>query len=224
MSKTLTIILDDISVYMERAINDMIDPVAKAATKAVYTAGRNTQARGRHAIGASGLTTKWENALRLRVYPVGKDSVNPAAFIYHKIPFAGVFETGATIHGNPLLWLPLATTPKTGIGKGHTTPKLLQSKGIHLFTINRSGKPPLLAADIPAFNPHARRKERMSLYKVRAALLGKKSAQGKAVRAVPLFIGKPSITIPKKFDIAAITASERDRLGQYYVVNLNALG
>ena len=37
--------------------------------------------------------------------------MRPAAFIFHKIRYAGVFEEGAVIRGQPLLWLPLGNVP-----------------------------------------------------------------------------------------------------------------
>jgi hypothetical protein len=38
-------------------------------------------------------------ALRVNIYPPQGDSMRPAAFIYHKIRYAGVFEEGAVISG-----------------------------------------------------------------------------------------------------------------------------
>jgi len=58
-------------------------------------------------IAAGGLSRKWQNALRVNIYPPQGDSMHPAAFVYHKIRYAGVFEDGAVIGGQPLLWLPL---------------------------------------------------------------------------------------------------------------------
>ena len=37
--------------------------------------------------------------------------MRPAAFIFDKIRYAGVFEEGAVIRGQPFLWLPLAGVP-----------------------------------------------------------------------------------------------------------------
>ena len=56
-------------------------------------------------------TTKYNTRLFAeKVIPKLK-GMRPAAFIYHKIRYAGVFEEGAVIGGQPLLWLPLPTVP-----------------------------------------------------------------------------------------------------------------
>ena len=31
--------------------------------------------------------------------------MGPAALIFHKISYAGIFEEGGTINGNPVLWI-----------------------------------------------------------------------------------------------------------------------
>jgi hypothetical protein len=52
-------------------------------------------------------------------------------------PGADVFETGGTIHGNPLLWLPISGTDAVGIQAS--------DYGDKLFSVNRkAGGPPLL--------------------------------------------------------------------------------
>lgn len=52
-------------------------------------------------------------------------------------PGANVFENGGTIHGNPLLWLPLSGTDAVGTPAGQYSHKL--------FSVNRkAGGPPLL--------------------------------------------------------------------------------
>ena len=52
-------------------------------------------------------------------------------------PGADIFETGGTIHGNPLLWLPISGTDAVGIRAS--------DYGDELFSVNRkAGGPPLL--------------------------------------------------------------------------------
>lgn len=216
----LRVVLEDVTDAIKDSILAIQSPVAEAATKAVRTAGDATKRAGRLDIAAAGFGSKWQNTLRVNYFPKSGASIDAAAFVFHKIPYSVVFEEGATIRGKPLLWVPLKTTPTKGIGRGKTTPKMLAGKGLKLFTIKRAGKPPLLAADIPAFNPRARRKERLTLSKVRSAILGKKSSQGKAVRAVPLFVGISTVHIRKKFHITQIAGGQRDALGGYYVANL----
>jgi hypothetical protein len=78
-------------------------PIAKAATAAVREAAELAKAEGRVSIAAAGFSRKWQNALRARLYPPNRDSLRPAALIYHKVPYARVFEEGALIHGKPAM-------------------------------------------------------------------------------------------------------------------------
>jgi hypothetical protein len=84
---------------------------AKAATAAIREAGEIAKRDGRASIAAAGFSRKWQNALRVNFYPPQGDSMRPAAFIFHKIRYAGVFEEGVVIGGQPLLWLPLPNVP-----------------------------------------------------------------------------------------------------------------
>src|SRR6185369_14975452 len=79
--------------------------LATAATTAVAEAGAQALKNGRASIAAAGFSRKWQNALRLDVFPKGGVSVNAAAVLRHTIPYAGIFETGGTIEGP--LWLPI---------------------------------------------------------------------------------------------------------------------
>src|SRR3954470_15419731 len=97
--------------FVETIVKEIQRPIAKAATAAVREAGDIAKRNGRANIAAAGFSRKWQNALRVNVYPQHGDSLRPAAFIYHKIRYAGVFEEGAVIRGQPLLWLPLPTVP-----------------------------------------------------------------------------------------------------------------
>ena len=73
-------------------------PIARAAT-AVREAGAIVERNGRASIAAAGFSRKWQNALRVNIYPPQGDSMRPAAFIFHKIRYPGVFDEGAVIHG-----------------------------------------------------------------------------------------------------------------------------
>src|SRR4029079_3825172 len=74
--------------------------------------------------------------------PPQGESLRPAAFIYHKIRYAGVFEEGAVIGGQPLLWLPLPTVPLRR-GRPMTPSQYARSVG-PLVSVQRPGSPPLL--------------------------------------------------------------------------------
>ena len=75
-------------------------------------AGDGIKADARAQIGAAGFAPQWQNALRVDHYPKGGEtSIDAAAHIWHRIPYAGVFEEGASIGGSPWLWLPLDHAP-----------------------------------------------------------------------------------------------------------------
>jgi hypothetical protein len=59
--------------------------------------------------------------------------------MYHDVPYAGIFETGGEIHGNPLLWIPLSFTDAKGIAASEY--------GSGLFRVDRraSGTPLLFS-------------------------------------------------------------------------------
>jgi len=97
--------------FVDAIVKEMQRPIAKAATATIREAGKIAKRDGRASIAAAGFSRKWQNALRVNIYPPRGDSMRPAAFIFHKIRYAGVFEEGAVIGGQPFLWLPLPTVP-----------------------------------------------------------------------------------------------------------------
>jgi hypothetical protein len=128
----------------ETAIAQLIDEIEReineARSGAVQDAADLAVKEGRANIASAGFSPRWQKALTSRFYPnEGKD---PAALIFHRIPFAGVFERGVTISGRPLLWLPIEQNLPPGI---HSPSQY----GKKLVSVNVAGKPPLL---FDAFN------------------------------------------------------------------------
>jgi hypothetical protein len=73
------------------------EPIARAATAAVGEAGARIKLAARADIADAGFSIRWQNALRVDRYPRGGEvSVNTAAHVYHRIPYAIVHEEGAT--------------------------------------------------------------------------------------------------------------------------------
>jgi hypothetical protein len=189
--------------------------IEEAATAAMRTAADIVKAEGRASIAAAGFSRRWQNALRVDVFPKGGNpSANPAAFIHHKIGYAGIFETGGPVSGQPLLWLPLKTTPKK-IGRFKMTPERFRiGTGQALVTIRRSGKPPLLGARV-------RDSRRSGTSRVTLSMLrrGTSGSRGR-IRTVPLFIGVPAVSIPDKFGITEIVEGAAARLPSLYAAHL----
>src|SRR5947207_10708332 len=90
---------DVAKAFVDTIVKEMQRPIAKAATAAIREAGEIAKRDGRASIAAAGFSRKWQNALRVNIYPPRGDSMRPAAFIFDKIRYAGVFEEGAVISG-----------------------------------------------------------------------------------------------------------------------------
>lgn len=128
----------------ESAIEQMVEAIERqineAQSGAVRDAATLAVKEGRANIASAGFSSRWQKALTSNFYP--NEGVNPAALIFHRIPFAGVFERGITISGRPLLWLPIERNLPPGI---HSPSQY----GKKLVSVNIAGKPPLL---FDAFN------------------------------------------------------------------------
>jgi hypothetical protein len=97
-------------------IRDKQRPVATAAVQALRDVAADAVQEGRADIAAagSGFThAKWLSGLQYKSVDYqtqgGEPSLEARAIVFHTYGIAGVFESGATIHGKPLMWLP--TTP-----------------------------------------------------------------------------------------------------------------
>lgn len=189
------------------------DPIAAAGTAAITDAANIIKAEGRADIAAAGFSKRWQNTLQFIVYPKKQLSIDAAALIYHKIQYAGVFEKGAVIAGKPMLWLPLPTTPKRA-GRQKMTPALYIRTVGPLISIERPGKPPLLAGKIAT-----NRRGQINKGKVTLSAL-RRGGAGAPSTLVPLFIGIDRVKIRDRFSIREITERAAARLGQLYLKNL----
>lgn len=194
--------------------------IEDAATAAARTAGDIIKAGGRASIAASGFSTRWQNALRVDVYPKRGTSANPAVFIYHNIGYAGAFEEPTTIKGDPWLWLPLRHTPRKAHGE-KLDPENLELFGIKLFKM-KDTNPPLLAANVRMTD------RRAATGKISLSLLrrgaSKTTARGNkrqgVVRAIPLFVGKKQVNLTKRFGIYTIVENAAAQLPALYAAHL----
>ena len=188
------------------AMQRKLGRLSAAAGDAMSAAVGLVKKEGRGVIQAAGLGAKSANALRVNVYG-DKRSIDAAAYVFHKIPYFGVFQTGATIKGSPLLWVPLPTAPLRVGGRRVTAGNYQSVIGAPLHTLRRPGRPPLLAAYVagPPRNGRvtasqlrtgARRARRSA---ANAAFGGKVGRFGTV--SLPLYIGIPQAQIRRRFDI-----------------------
>lgn len=125
-----------------KAFTDHHETMARAASSSMRQAAEIAKQRGRTSmrVAGPGFAGRWPNALRADSYPrKGKSSVRPAALVYIKSDYAGIFEYGGDITGSPYLWLPLEGAKK---GRGR---KIKPRDVRGLFSLRRPGKAPLLA-------------------------------------------------------------------------------
>lgn len=221
---SLKLIFDAVSGQWDTAVAAIQAPIAKAATAAIHDAGAEGQTEGRAAIGHAGFSQKWQNALRVNFYPAGgKNSMDPAAYLYHKIPYAGVFENGATIAGSPLLWLPLSGVPNK-IGALRMTPRNYIANIGPLHSINVPGKAPMLAAYIEGGIGGA---GKITLGKLRAGgalgrlgVKGGRSQRGRHLISVPIFVGISAVKLRARFGLAAIFEKAAAGVPEKYLAQL----
>ena len=196
-------------------LNGYFDPIRQASTAAINDVGDLAKQRGRQKIAAAGFGKRWQNALRSEVYPKRAESVNAAAWIYHRIPYAGVFEEGATIRGKPLMWVPLSTTPKLA-RRTKLTPKNFSSQIGPLVSM-RGGKQPLLGASVAVTKAAARRGPP---YRVTRAALRRGAAGNGVIRTVPVFVGVDTVRIRKRFNLASVADQVAREIPSLYLKNL----
>lgn len=208
----------------QKTLDSLQKPIAKAATAAISDAGDYVKKYGRANIAAAGFSIRWQNALRVNLYPAkGRgDSLHPAAQAFHKIPYAGIFETGGTIAGSPLLWLPLPEVPSNLMGRHMTPANYVRLIG-PLHTIFRPGKPPLLAGYMAATSS----KSKISVAKLvagnRAVKRALPGAPTPRVVSVPLFYGIDKVSLQKRFDLYKVFNDAQKQLGAFYLTHIRKL-
>lgn len=192
------------------------EPIALAATRAVAEAGNEVKGTARAAIAAAGFSRRWQNAMRVDAYPKGNQtSINAAAHVYHKIHYAWVFEEGATLQGQPNLWMPLGHVAQK-VGRNRLTAKNYPGK---LQYVSRTGRPPLLVARVRVSKAMARRGQ---LKKLSVAQMRRGTSGGSGViMSVPVFVGMSSVKLQRQFSISRIVTGAVDRLGTLYLKHLD---
>lgn len=190
----------------ETAFGASTTVLQEAAQKAIAAAGEIVKQEGRAEIAAAGLGAGFVKAFRVDIYPKGRNSLNATAHIYHKIPYAGVFEEGATIRGNPRLWLALPSTPQR-YGRKPMTPELFAKSIGPLSFVKRPGKRPLLVAKAKK----GKNMTKISLARFRAGGKG----EGPFM-SVPVFVGLDTVSIRKRLNITRIVRNARERLPELY--------
>lgn len=120
----------------QRAVSRAGDRVRAAARGAAHDVADEIETEGRADISAAGkFGSRWTDGFHADVTEGGG---NVRISVTEDVPYWRVFQDGATIHGKPLLWIPLSFAKDAqGIYARDYGP---------LFRVDRVGKAPLLLA------------------------------------------------------------------------------
>lgn len=205
------------------------DPIVRAAFAAIKEVGTTIKFEGRANIASAGFGSRWQNAFRVDIYDITrtkKPGELAAAWVYHKIPYSGIFERGGTISPKkgPLLWAPTKFAPLKAAGGYRMTPaRFKQSVGAPLFPIrNKKGHTVLMAnVAVGSGTKFSRGEKKPTLAQLRKGAKALKDGQrGVRLRALPMFTGLPRVVIKKRFAITQIIQRSRRLLAEAFVANL----
>jgi len=187
---------------------DYIGKMNAAALGAMTDASELAKAGGRSSIAGGGFSTKWQNALRNRVYPNKEKPLSPAALVWHKIKYASVFETGATVTGKPMLWVPLSGVP-LGKGSHPLTPAQYIARIGPLRSAKDQSKPMLLGRGTRAGITRATE---------RKVSLRKRAVKSGSILGdwVPLFVGVSKVRDPQRFNVTTAVKQAAAQLPALY--------
>jgi len=116
MRVTITVTGGSISQRVSKNIDATIEQVNTAVTSVMNMCRSMIEAQARGMISASGkFGGRWTSGLHVTLD-------NMRISMSHDVPYADIFETGGTITGSPLLWLPIGGGPADG-------EKLVSAKG-----------------------------------------------------------------------------------------------
>lgn len=213
MTRGITVTVKALTEGFDAAMREKYRPLAEAGQETIIEIANDIKIAGRADIAAAGFSARWQNALRAEVYPKRKVSLNAATLVFHKIPYADVFETGATISGKPTLWLPLSSTPKK-LGRFKMTADRYAKEVGPLTLLKLPGKRPLLAAKMAVSGRQAASGD---LGKVTLPKLRRGASGSGAIRAVPLFVGVDSVTLRKRFGLNEVIERAAGRIEAVFV-------
>lgn len=197
---TLKITLAAASGTLPEYMEQQHGRVARAATATMTNVKDKIVNGGRASIAAAGFSARMQNSLRGRVFPRSGYSIDAAAWVWHRAPWAVLFEDGGKIVGSPYLWLPLPSA-RPRLGSKKMSPSLLASKGVELVSITGRSNKPLLGATVRL------RRTQLTNPKPSLAQLrrGKDGVKGR-LYTIPLFHGIKSVSVGKKIDIRGVAA------------------
>lgn len=198
------------------------EPLAKALTMSMRDGAKLLQTDTRAAIVAAGLGPRFARQFKAFGFPRRQFSLTPAIRGWHARAwkgsqigrYANIFARGGTIRGRPLLWVPLPTAPLK-IGGMATTPKLYVANIGPLVPLKGTRRPLLAGQSLRAVEG---RRATVGALKTGARNAATRASGGRARRTVvvPMFVGLPSVKIPKMVNMAPIFARVQMQLPKFF--------
>lgn len=207
---------------MRAAFNKIPKPLSACSTGAMRDVADLAVTLGRQSIVFAGMGNKVANALRSRVYPDDKDVLAPVGFIWNKVGWLGIFQTGGSIapKSAAFLWIPI----DENLPAGRTwTPKLfIEDIGPLDFVPGAGGHGPLLVGKVP--QNKGGRTLKAPPRSGGSALSGKRRARffvRTAAVSLPLFAGVSIVNEPKKISLVENAKRALDRYPDFLNRRLN---
>jgi len=195
----MKLVVASIRGQFEEAFRAKYGIIVDASRASLVQTSNTLKRNARAAIGGGGFGIRWQNTLRVDLHPRRKKvTASGAIWMWHKIPYAGVFETGATIRGQPLMWLPTSEAKRRwgrGVGGGKLTPRNF-TRGVAPLRSTHGTSTPMLVANVEVGRKHKRTK------------------------SMVIFIGVPVVKIPQKFSLQRAVAIATQELAANYFANL----
>ena len=198
------------------------DKMVKAAQEALTATAQMILTQGRAEIAGAGFSARWQKGL---VVDINRGrGIDGSLHAHHKIGYATVFETGTTIVGKPLLWLPLPTVPDS-IGSKPMTPKQFVANIGPLFTMRTGhGGPPLLGGYMQGLAGSnitiAKLRRGSALHRLGVRGRGGQSRASKGLVLTPLFFGVTSVTLRKRWNVEQVYADAQQQISRDFLKRL----
>lgn len=215
---TLRIAYSILTGEFARNLEAMQEPIARTMSSVMDDVAAEAKVDGRAEIARAGFSKRWQGALRVDRYPKApRISIDSAVVVRSKIPYAGVFEDGATITGKPLMWVPLPTVTFKKVGGTSVTPQSYTQFVGPLFPSTSARGTPLLMARVK-MPKKAGPLDKVSLSKLRRGVSGPQGVE----RSVPIFAGIKSANQKERLNIREISEVLSKTIPQRYAAKFRS--
>lgn len=209
-----------------KGIEKWQEALARATTNAFRDGAKLLQAQTSSAIEAAGLGAKFARQFKGLAFPRRQFSLSPTIRGFHARGwkgsrigrYANLFARGGVIKGKPLLWIPTQSAPLKIAGQA-TTPKLFVANIGPLVSLRGTRRPILAGQSLRAVEG---RRATVGQLKTgaRNAQARATGGKGRHTVVVPMFVGVPSVKIPKLVNMDPIFARVAQELPKLFKARL----